>query len=291
MRIKSFSKMSKVLAIVLLLGFSIISPASAASNPLVYLGFEDVSPLYQSEEDLKFLSSSNNKTFTIERQPAYPDYQIAWFSPSISKKGSRGLGVRLTEPPEKIKQRVELEFAGKSLGNAPLMEQSRYYGFSMYIHPQSPDIQKDTSVFMQVWQNHDTTASKQPPFALRFVENSNYKWRVEVSRDDITDPQVIFTSASGLQKGIWHDFVIWFKPSVESAGAVRVWHNGVQQVSQTNQRNFGYEPRSSQPSVSNYFAARIGAYRTYVPGDDSEIITVFDEVKYGSSLEQINPAL
>src|SRR5690606_3033486 len=94
------------------------------------------------------------------------------------------------------------------------------------------------AIFMQAWQNHDTSRSKHPPLSLRFSNDSAYRWSVNVARDvrgvdnrfTHGSQQTIYTSPQGLAKGVWHEFIVRFRPSASGSGIVQVWLNGEQVV-------------------------------------------------------------
>ena len=150
---------------------------------------------------------------------------------------------------------------------------------------------------MQAWQVHDTSSSKEPPFSISFNDVSDYKWTVYTSRDvpgvDTRNTRgtksAIYTSPQGLTKGVWHEFIVWFKPSVENKGAVRVWHNGKLAISLTNQKNFGYQPQTAAPFMTNRLEYRFGAYRITGPTFQGDVILMFDQAKLGRSYQEVDP--
>ncbi len=279
--------------------------AKASSGPIAYLSYEDSSWKSDTSCCRWLYDPWNNNTFRVATQ-GYPDYLHSWISASIANEGQKSLGVELkTPPPPTIfpwqsdpkyeKQRIEFEISNGDYYTQHL-EESRYYGVAIYIHPQSDNVLKKGAIFMQAWQSHDTTYSKHPPFSLRFKDGSAYQWEVHVSHDTKTDTryttgtdETIYTSPTGLTKGAWHEFIVWFKPSVQSQGAVRVWHNGTLAVGQTNQRNFGYVPQSTFPIMNNSFAVRFGLYRQPEPDLPTHIILMFDQAKFGTSYESVDP--
>ena len=277
--------------------FALAAASTAGSAPLSYLGYENSAWQSDTECCRRLYDPWNDNVFTVRMQGS-DAYRDAWISPTIANEGNRSFGVWLRHHPTlQEKQRVEFEIANRDY-YTQYLEQSRYYGVAVYIHPQSPDVLERGAVFMQAWQYHDTTYSKEPPFSLRFKDGSAYQWLVNVSKDvpgvdsryTSGTKETIYTSPSGLAKGVWHEFIVWFKPSTTSAGAVRVWHNGgVPVVSQTHQRNFGYAPRATPPSMEKAFAVRYGAYRTSVPDQAGDIILLFDQGKYGTSYQSVDP--
>lgn len=277
-----------------ILAMPVVSTADGA--PLAYLGYEDSRWESDTECCRRLFDPWNSNVFTVRMQGS-DDYRDAWISPTIANEGRRSFGAWLRHHPTlQEKQRVEFEIANRDY-YTQYLEQARYYGVAVYIHPQSPSVLSRGAVFMQTWQYHDTTYSKEPPFSLRFKDGSDYKWLVNVSKDvpgvdtRYTDgtKETIYTSPSGLANGVWHEFIVWFKPSTNAEGAVRVWHNGTLAVSQTNQRNFGYAPRATSPVMEKSFAVRYGACRTSVPDQPGDIILLFDQGKYGTSYESVDP--
>jgi hypothetical protein len=217
----------------------------------------------------------------------------AWISTSISYEGNKSFGARLYDVPGNLaKSRVEFEMSNGNV-HPQTMETNRYYGFAVYIHPQSQNTIIKPTKFFQAWQNHDVSFAKEPALAIDFVDNASYKWRVKTSNDAVQN-SVIYTSTAGLTKGVWHRFVVRFKPSTTQSGAVTVWLNGTQIVSQLSNRNFGYQPTGSAGTpgaVLNEFQVRVGAYR----GRDSsgvnlgQTILMFDNLKIGTTYSSVAP--
>ncbi|MTI87754.1 MAG: hypothetical protein FH748_07280 [Balneolaceae bacterium] len=223
-----------------------------------------------------------------------------WISLSMSSEGSRGFGVRLWDiESHESKTRVEFELSNGT--NFPQhMQDFRFYGFSVFIHPQSDDIIKPTT-FMQAWQNHDVSYSRYPPLSLQFKSGSDYKWSVLTSTggsaptDRPGNRSTIFTSKNGLEKGRWYRFVVGFKPSVDNSGAVKIWLDGTYQVGQTHQRNFGYPPvgeKGTPGAILDEFQVRVGAYRGRLPETNpptylGETIIVFDDLKLGMDYQAV----
>lgn len=260
--------------------------------PLVYVGFEDNHWAGKTDKEWWLHDTWNGINFRLPVE-GVPGTYTAWHSPTMANEGKKGLGIRLYDVTlcEDTKQRVEFELSSWRYFTQHL-EESRYYGVALYVHPQSDDIVKET-VFLQAWQKHDLAEPRYPPFQLSFVPGSDYRWSVTMATGDPAPGAQtrIFTSQRGLQKGRWYEFIVWFKPSVRESGAVRVWLNGSEQVAQTHRRNFGYRPRSTFPSVRDDFAVRFGAYR----GRDGscnrlgDTILIFDQAKFGTSYQAVDP--
>jgi hypothetical protein len=291
-----------IAAFVATLLFSLTLLTGAASaRPMAWLGFE-------REQGTKFVAGDscckwlhdnwNDLTFRMPLQPTSDrSLQLAWLSGTIANEGSRSLGIRLKHNPDVVeRQRMEFQLAN-SLYFRPVLEESIYYSFALYIHPQSAEELRKGVVFTQVWQVHDTSESKEAPFSIRFNDRSEYEWTVYTSKDvdgvdDRTTPgtkTAIYTSPTGLAKGVWHEFIIWFKPSIQSKGAVRVWHNGQLAVSKTSQQNFGYAPQTGDPFMTNRLEYRFGAYRVTGPVYPGDVILMYDQAKLGKSYTEVDP--
>jgi hypothetical protein len=291
---------SGILAAFFLTCLTVLSNTVAA-RPMAYLGFEkDQDTAFEPGDSCcKWIHDSwNNITFRMPLQSTSDrDLQLAWLSKSIANEGNQSLGIWLKENQfTGERQRMEFQIAN-SLYFRPVLEESLYYSVAMYIHPQSANTLRKGVVFMQAWQVHDTSSSKHAPFSIRFDDMSNYKWTVYTATDvpgvDTRYTQgtktAIYTSPVGLTKGVWHEFVVWFKPSIEKKGAVRVWHNGQLVVSQTNQRNFGYEPQTASPFMTNRLEYRFGAYRVTGPDYPGDVILMYDQAKLGRTYEEVDP--
>lgn len=285
-----------------------------AERPLAYLSFEpnDVARWDTSgstNHDVccnKLTSTWSANTFLI-RLEGDRRYLHNWISPSISNEGGRSLGVELmapaaagtlTTPDPFEKQRIELELASSVYSSNALhlnLDDSRYYGFAVYIHPQSDDVLRHGLIFTQVWQRHVTKSgggvSHQPAFALRFVDGTDYRWIAEISNDETgpDNPTTVYSSPVGLVKGVWHEFIVRIRPSAIGQGAVQVWHNGelALSISQSSGQNIGYAPLSSK--VFSDFAVRVGAYHKPQPDHPTHAILMFDQAKFGLSYASVDP--
>jgi polysaccharide lyase-like protein len=177
---------------------------------------------------------------------------------------------------------------------------SRYYSFAVYIHPQSDDVLGHGFIFTQAWQRHLTQSSggisHQPAFDLRFLDGSDYKWAAEISNDQTgpNNPAVVYTSSTGLSKGVWHEFIIRIRPSAIGQGAVQVWIDGqlAFSISESSGQDIGYTPCSKSCSkgvVLNDFAVRFGAYHKPEPDNPTHAILLFDQAKFGLSYASVDP--
>lgn len=306
---KHSSHILPIAALGILLFFVTLLPgghAKASNPPIAYLGFEtsDITGIDLGGSNGKgccnwVYSKWSNNNFRIPLE-GDRNYIHNWISSSPANRGNRSLGVELKPPPSSTysdwkqdpkyaKQRIEFELANGNY-NTQYLDDSRYYGFALYIHPQSDDVLKKGLIFMQAWQSHDTSDSKQPPFALRFEDGTDYKWAVRISNDIIQD-QPVYISPTGLAKGVWHEFIVRFRPSVSHQAAVQVWHNGILEfnISQSLGQNIGYASRTNPPIVNKDFAVRFGAYHRPEPDKPTHVILMYDQAKYGTSYESVDP--
>lgn len=282
------------------------SPVVHAVAPLSYAGFETnnlTGPTACGSISCKWWYTNWNNINTNFRIPLQgaSSYRTVWISTSQHNEGAKSLGVHLMTPPTPTtnpwnldpnweKQRVEFEISNSTYFTQHL-DDSRYYGFAMYIHPDTPALQKG-AIFSQVWQS--TSPGKHPPFSLRFQDNTNYKWSVKVSVDSATDPDgyeySIYDSDYELARGVWHEFIVRFRPSATNQGAVQVWHNNTLRanISQSSGQDIGYAPDTS-PIVNDSFATRVGAYRQPEPNITTDIILFFDQIKFGLAKDDVDP--
>lgn len=276
--------------------------STAQARPLAWLGFEEAQGtrfVKSNSTCCRYLYDNwNDKTFNIARQAASNlPLQHSWVSKSIANEGSQSLGVWLKQNTVvQESQRVEFKIAN-SVNFRPVLDETIYYSFALYIHPSSPNEIERNTIFTQVWQVHETTPSKHPAFSVAFDEDSDYEWTVSTASDvpgvdDRTTKGTkvpIYSSPNGLAKGVWHEFIVMFRPSVQNKGAVRVWHNGQLAVSQTSNRNFGYKPQTAEPFMTNRLEYRFGAYRTTGPTFPGDIILMYDQAKIGKSYSEVDP--
>jgi len=296
-----------------------------SDSPYTYIDFEHVS---LSNDTLR--DRNNNREFIIRKEgvSGYSKDHVFgeskfWISSTMSSNGKNGFGVLLPNVVnydsnnigESSKNRIELEISSIDNDSSYLkLEETRYYSFKIYIHPQSHDIAKET-IFFQAWQNHDSSnkQGRQPPFSLSFIKwrseetGTGYKWQVSTARckdkdygdknnktnckvkDIIAKP--IFTSTTGLEKGVWYKFVVKFKPSTNKKGAVKVWLNDEPIVAQSHERNFGYNKSLDKNTsiILDQFEVRVGAYRGRLKDENiGKTILIFDEIKIGNSYDQVN---
>lgn len=279
---------------------NLASTSSGYSNgdTIAYLSFDTSMGWRSSTNCCKYIyDSHNDNEFRIPHEGDWDDLH-GWISPNKGYNSQRSFGVKLDSVDAcPSKQRVEFELSNRNY-YPQHMEESRYYGLAMYIHPQSQPIMKPT-YFLQTWQNHNTTYGRYPPFSLRFLEGADYKWQVHMSKgggepeDAPGTRRAIYTSPTGLAKGVWHTFVVWFKPSRRNAGAVRVWHNGDYKVEQTHPQNFGYSINNTRgQEVLDQFQIRFGAYRGRLCNPQTQFgntILFFDEVRLGTTYDSVVP--
>jgi hypothetical protein len=224
---------------------------------------------------------------------------IPTFTTSEKKAGSRSLSLKI-EPSTQTKDRLELRAIHRDKPNALTFNETRYFGYALYIHPQS---QHPTGWlhFTQVWQLHIDSTDPQyqapatgdiqaVPFTMSFLENrGSWKWRANARSENGSVNLGEGTVTTG-----WNTFIYAFKPrhtgSTEN-GSVKIWVNSTNVNTPTISwaGRWGVKPTLSGSGYSGSGTTmdiRVGMYRE---AQNKKQHFLLDQVKVGTAFTDVLP--
>jgi hypothetical protein len=225
---------------------------------------------------------------------------LPWISSSTKYAGSRCLGMKI-EPSTGEKDRMELRAIHGTDTNAVQFNQTRYFGYAIYIHSTS-QYPTDWLHFTQVWQKHyESTAPgdqapvpgvtvNKVPFTMSFLENKNqWKWRA-VARTEAESVNV----GEGVIGTGWNRFIYAFKPNhlgSASNGSIKIWVNSVTEASPTINwaGRWGVSPTAKGDGFSGSATGmdlRVGMYRA---AQNTTQVFFLDQIKVGTTFADAKP--
>lgn len=170
-------------------------------------------------------------------------------------------------------ERTELD-----AGELPLLNEDLWYGFSIYLPQDFPEINNRLSIsqWKQSEQSNCVNQSPSPTISMRYEMG---KLRIAIRLDDADGKtkEVYRKFIPKLEKGRWYDFVFQIKFSKN--GYTTAWMDG--------RRVFKYKGRTLLACGDNSFYHKIGLYRDEWPQDMAIYI---DNYTRGSSFDEVNPA-
>lgn len=161
-----------------------------------------------------------------------------------------------------------------------------YYGWSFMIDTSWSDAHY---CLLSQWQNlpnyemgedWNNTFPSPPPLALVYTDGLlEVKWNEKVVREDV---QTI--GSRNIGKGVWHDVVFRVYWSDQNDGFIEAWLDGSPLISGTGNRFYGANLYNRS---GNYF--KFGLYRGHDSDTYPAIIAFADELKIGSSYDEVKP--
>lgn len=198
-----------------------------------------------------------------------------WISGSISYEGSKSLGLRIPST-NTTKDRIELRAVhGVNDSYKLKFGQNRYFGFAIYIHPNS-EPNASWLHCVQAWQR----GAGFVPFTMGIYKSGN-DFRFRMDARDSSGSTLLKTGS--ITPGQWYTFVFHFRPQHSTNGKIRCWRNGTSILDWTG--SYGAEPGTGDNAV-NGMDCRVGMYRD---SQNSEQIFFVDNVKFASSKSQATP--
>lgn len=161
-----------------------------------------------------------------------------------------------------------------------------YYGWSFMIDTSYND--PHYCLFSQ-WQNlpdfgngenWDNTFPSPPPLALVYADGE-----IRINRNEKVVNEAAETIAGKpVDKGVWHDIVFHVYWSDDSQGFVEAWLDGEPMISSGDHKYYG---SNLYNRAGNYF--KFGLYRGSDADEYKPLIAYGDELKIGSSYEEVKP--
>ena len=253
----------------LLVAFSFLLSCGKVPTPEPNQSFDHFVGDFEDSSLVKFhLLVPNDTNATIIRNPV--------------RKGNYAVRFFL-RPEDRLNHGNRTEL---SVHNCAKYKSEVYYGWSFMIDTSYTDTHY--CLFSQ-WQNlpnfeqgenWDNTFPSPPPLALVYINGE-----IRINRNEKVVNENVQTIAShAVSKGTWYDIVFHVYWSDDETGFVEAWLDGAPMISSGDHKFYGSNLYSR---AGNYF--KFGLYRGSDTDEYNPLIAYGDELKIGSSYEEVKP--